>query len=65
MSKFTLSKLIGGDYKILDKLKNPKLMHFIAEHVHPSLEVNIYLIKKLYFTNLEKNAVFQKKIFNV
>lgn len=55
MSKFTLSKLIGGDYKILDKLKNPKLMHFIAEHVHPSLEVNIYLIKKLYFTNLEKN----------
>lgn len=39
MAKFNLFKLISGDYKTLEKLKNPKLTHFLAEHVHPSLEV--------------------------
>jgi hypothetical protein len=39
MKKFTLSKIFTNDFQDRDNFRDPKMMHFIAEHVHPSLEV--------------------------
>lgn len=35
------SRLFGAESDHA-QINNPKLVHFIAEHAHPSLEVNIY-----------------------
>jgi hypothetical protein len=39
MSKFTISKILSGHISPKESFEKPRLKHYIAEHVHPSLFV--------------------------